>query len=193
MPIAVDGGKHQIEATARRFHPFSTDVDVKPERDRVTVTVPRLLPHAEPTPPASASPPVVGRPWQPPPPPAVKKERTAVAWALGASGLGLVTVGAFTGVFALVRNGEAQDLALAQGCNFERSYCPKGKNPVDAIGKSNAANALGWTSTVTLGAGVTAFVVALALPKRKVADDLPRKPQVGLVGAPGGLGLAATF
>jgi hypothetical protein len=191
VPIAVDGGAHKVEATARKFHPFSTEVTLKPERDRVTVTVPRLVAHAE----SEETSPVVGRSTSPLARPAVEttKERMPIAWGLGAAGLGLVTVGAVTGVFALVRDGEAQDLALAEGCNFERSYCPKGKTPTDAIAKSNEAAALGWTSTISLGVGVTAFIVAVALPKRKVERSAEQKPSVSVVASPMSVGLAGRF
>ena len=192
VPIAVDGGSHKVEATARQHHPVSTDVDVKPERDRVTVTIPRLIAQAVPK--AAAPVPEASRKALPMAAMGPRtKERLPVAWGLGAAGLGLVSVGAVTGVMALVRDGEAQDLALAQGCNFERSYCPAGKTPTDAIAKSNEATALGWTSTVSLGVGVTAFIVALALPKRNVEARAPTKPSVGVVAAPGGIGLAGRF
>lgn len=194
VPIAVDGGSHKVEATARGFHPFSTNVAVKPEKDRVTVTVPKLIERAD----APALPPVVvvQQPASTPPPrrpPPPKKERRAVAWGLGAAGLGLATIGTATGIAALVRDGEAEDLALAQGCNFERSYCPKGKSPADAVSKSNEANALGWTSTITLGTGVAAFIVALAIPKRAVTAGAPVKPDVSVVPSPGGMGVAVRF
>ncbi len=191
VPIAVDGGAHKVEATARKFHPFSTGVALKPERDRVTVTVPRLVARAE----SEETSPVVAPSTSPLARSAVEtaKERMPVAWGLGAAGLGLVTVGAVTGIFALVRDGEAQDLALAEGCNFERSYCPKGKTPTDAMAKSNEANALGWTSTISLGVGVTAFIVAVALPKRKVEPNAEQKPSVSVVASPVSFGLAGRF
>ena len=198
VPIAVDGGSHEVEATARLHHPFSTRIDVKPEHDRVVVTVPKLAPfEPAPTPPeAPLSPPpiapIAAVKAPPPKPPPPRRETRPIAWALGGIGLGLVVVGAITGPIALVRDGEAQDLSLGSGCNFDRGYCPKGAMPTAATSKLNEAYALGWTSTISLGVGVTSFIVALALPKRDVpASHGTPRASVGI--GPNGVGVSGTF
>jgi len=192
VPIAVDGGSHKVEATARKHHPFSTSIDVKAERDRVTVTIPTLVAHADLIEAPREAPPAPKPAFAPSSRKPETKQRMAVAWGLGAAGLGLATVGTATGITALVRNGEAKDMALAAGCNFSRSYCPKGVVPSNAISKSQEASALGWTSTVSLAVGVTAFVVALALPKQKV-ERPASKPGISVVPTPDGLGLGGSF
>lgn len=193
VPLAVDGGAHRVEATARHHHPFSTAVEVKAEHDHVTVTIPPLVAFGGDAlaPRASDSP--APRPTVAPSPPSTSTERTPVALALTFGGLGLVALGAGTGIAALVRDGQAQDLGLTHGCNLDRGYCPAGVDASDALGAQSQATALGWTSTLSLGVGVTSFVVGLALPKRKVAHRPSPHGGLTVAPSPGGVGLRVGF
>jgi tetratricopeptide (TPR) repeat protein len=129
-PMPVDPGVHLVEASAPGFEPWSQSVELGPEADKQTLSIPALaalpaspepapqpapLPPPEPVrPPASAAPAPAPLP---PPAPAPTPSRVPAYLALGV-GVAGVAAGSYFGLRALSKRSDS-DAACAPRCTDE--------------------------------------------------------------------------
>jgi hypothetical protein len=181
--VAVDPGEHVVTARASGYETWTTKIVVRPDADKVTVTIPRMQPSASVTPAVS-----------PAPLPGDGKRaggsgmRTA---GFVISGLGLVGLGVGA-VFGVMTFGDASD------AENDPQLCPKKVCSAEGRNKIDAAETKGMISTVAFGAGAAAAgvgVVLVVLGSRSAGPSGPAKtgraelwPWVGREG----IGLGAT-
>jgi len=199
VPAAVDGGEHQVEASAPGYAPWSTTVRVAGERDTARATVPALAPQGQAAPGAAPSPPPIGRSQGSRVcPPGMRVagdtcEREAeprahwstATWVTGGVGLGLVAIGAIAGGAALAQDAKASETLNEAGCNAARNYCPAGSGRDEAQTISDEAETWGWVSTGAFIAGGATVLVALLLPRELDGKARP----IAIVPGPGTAGL----
>jgi len=155
-PIPVDPGEHRVTVTIAGAEPWSEVVSVTEPGETYAVRVPSF-----------ASPVIcpqgqmrVQETCIAIPDDATKSRRTTAFWlTLGGSGALLVT-SAVTGVVALSANAYVKD-----NCSADRDFC----RVSDAGDAATRAKTFAWISTVTLGAGLVAGVVAFVLPREPAA------------------------
>ena len=169
VPIPVDRGQHQLEATAPGFKGWAAKVDVAQEAAQVSVTVPPLeaLPAGEqnpvaPSPPTATSPPAAPAAAASPPEtrPAGSPLRTIGLFVAGAGVVGL----GVSGALALVANGKNQDsLRYCSSNDPSRCFDQRG------VSLRNDALTLGDAATVAFVIGAVALaggaVVWLTAPR----------------------------
>jgi hypothetical protein len=149
--LPIDPGSHAIQATAPGHQPWSTTIEVTPERSS-TVNVPELAPTPPPpasTPPATASPPTP--PPQAGPAPGAGQRIAGVAVA----GAGLVGV-ALGAVFGLDAK-STHDEALDEHCRTETICTAEGATLVDD------AQTSATVSTIAFGLGAAALAAGAVL------------------------------
>jgi hypothetical protein len=105
----VDPGSHIVEASAPDYEPWSTKVDVGPEKDQVTVRVPKLKAIPKPPPP---------KPVRAPDPEGLGPTRTT-ALILGGAGVVGLGIGIFFGSRALSLNEESKNHCEENLCDSE--------------------------------------------------------------------------
>lgn len=117
-PHALDPGPFEITATAAGHRPFSSRIELGPDRDRknVLVTLEAEPPPAPPPASSSAPPPPPPPPPTPPPP-----LRTAPVWPWIVGGTGLA-LGAVAVIFAVDQSRAGQE--LDDRCGAGRKKCP---------------------------------------------------------------------
>jgi hypothetical protein len=162
--LAVDPGKHKIEANAEKRVPFSADVTVaEKESKEVVIRLPEQ-PKEEPT--------------EPPPPEPKKEEpsRTIPTSALIVGAAGVVSIiGA--GIFYGLRG--SQKSTLESNCNPDTLVCPPEQQSTIDSGKryTTLGNVFLIVGVVGVGAGVVLWATA---PKSTVATttttEKPKPP-----------------
>lgn len=159
---AVDPGPHTIEATAPDHEPWTTTVEIKPEKDLQTVAIPRLKKIEKPKPPP---------PPPPPPPPGLGPTKTTalIVGGVGVVGLGL---GAFFGARALSLKSDSDTHCDGNTCD------PQG------FELRTDARAWGNASTVAIVVGSAAVAGAAVLwftagSPEKPKDKASIQPWVG--------------
>lgn len=197
VATAIDGGEHRIEATAPSHKAFTEIVRVSPEGHRVEVTVRAPEPMFETRSPVVDVPPDVRPPLQRdrvgPPPQRTEKNLSVASFVVGGIGLGAIVVGGITGGVAIAQSSAASDAAFAEGCNFDRNYCPPGSGR-EPLADAQSAETLGWVSTFTLAGGAVTFLVALLLPRDEVlVNDAPEAATVAPFIGPASVGVRGTF
>lgn len=185
--IPVDGGAYVFEASAPGFQAWKTDVTVSPERDRKSVTVPRLvaMPALVPSavaPAPGASPAAVtraapaptetGRTAQPAP------DRRAdgpgvVPFAIGGLGLASLAVGTYFGVRAFKLDNKSDDECRAGACTSQ------------GIEWNDEARLSADISTVTCALGIAAVGVSAWLLASGSSPEKTGRPRVAAGVAPG--------
>jgi hypothetical protein len=151
--MVVDPGGHTVDSAAPGYAPWQALLTLKEGEARDLDVAPVLEPV-----PAPEAPSPEGLILPPPPPPApaarVIHVRSTTFYAFLGTGLASFAVSAVTGGMAWVAHESAAQKCGATG------FCadPSG------IDDASRARALAWASTVTLGTGVLATIVACALP-----------------------------
>jgi hypothetical protein len=174
--MTVDPGEHVVEAIARDRAPWKAAINVAEGEAR---EVPIVWTLAAPPPPAVIAPtpaPPLSMP-RPPPAPHVEKYRSATFYVLGTVAIASLAASAVTGGIAWSAHESA-----GQKCSGSTGFC------ADPTGVSDASRArtFAWVSTVTLGAGVIAGVVAFALPRNE-------RVTVGAIPGGGAISLEGTW
>lgn len=197
VPAAVDGGEHRIDASAPGLRTWTTTVQVGNEGDRARAIVPALpeATTASPLAPGAGAPRddrvcppgmrVAGNTCERLAPPVT--HWSTATWVTGGVGLGLVALGAIAGGAALVQDGKIDDAANHAGCNVERDYCPQGADRNRPQDLADEAEQWGWVSTVAIGTGAAAMLVALLLPRDHETDAA--RPVAFVAPGAGGIGL----
>jgi PEGA domain len=164
-PMPTDPGPHTVEARAPGFKPFRRSVRVaEQESQTVEITL-----EAEPPPPVTIAPPLVGR----------SEGRSRLpGYVIG--GVGVASLGA-SAVFFGLRAGKIS--ALDKVCN-ERTCPASAQSDIDA-GKTYTT-----VANVTLAVGVAAVAGGLVLV---LTGGPSSTPAVALAPAPGGAQLLGTF
>ncbi len=151
-PIPVDPGEHRVSVSIAGGQPWSVAVAVSEPGETYTVRLPTLeSPVVCPQGQMRVQDACVVIPWD-----STRSHRSTASWlTLGGAGTLLVT-SAITGVMALSANAYVKD-----NCSTDRDFCR-----VDDAGEAaTRAKTFAWISTVTLGAGAVAAVVAFVLPR----------------------------
>jgi hypothetical protein len=159
VAIPVDRGQHALEASARGFKGWATQVQVTQDGSQVAVTVPPL--ETLPVEPASLTPPTssAAAPTVLVPPPQDREAVTtgnaqrAVGVVVGSSGL--VGLGV-SGVLAWIASSKNHD-SLAE-CPTDPNVCTSG-----GVALRSDAIAAGNASTVAFGVGAAALVTGVVL------------------------------
>jgi hypothetical protein len=154
--MPADPGKHTVAAKAPGHRAWSTTVEVGPESDRKTVTLPKLgaLPRR------SVPPPVAGSsepPSETPPP----RARHSPALLYAAAGVGIAGLGtaAFFGIRSYSKEQEANEKCPSADCN-DPSGVEASKSAVSSANIANVAGAFGL-----VGAGVFTYLVLTNSPR----------------------------
>jgi tetratricopeptide (TPR) repeat protein len=172
VPISIDGGAHRVEANAPGHEPWKVSVLVENEGDAPVVLI-ELVAKEE-------AKPIQGRKR--------KKKVSSAGWALVGSGLGLFAASVGMGVGAIVIDDNAEEDALAAGCNLSRHYCPNALLAADFSGRAETAQALGWAATIGL-IGSAPLIIAGPF----LRDALPIKPMVTPVKSGALVGVELSF
>lgn len=181
--MLVNPGKHKVEATAEKRHPFAYEVTLEiGETKTVAIKVPPLT--------EEAPPPKDDEPPPPPPPPSKKIPTTALV----VGGIGVVAL-AGAGFFAYKRSGLKDELDAA--CGSDLHACPADKQSAIDSGKTytTMTNVFLVVGVVAVGAGVVLWVTA---PKPKDSATAAPAASIKLLpSAPGanlaGLSLSGAF
>jgi serine/threonine-protein kinase len=167
----VDGGMHEITATAPGYQPFSRTVEVPKEKGTVVVsldlvpiaTKPNVIP---PAPPIVVRPPD-GEPEPEPRPTSSGSGMKIAGIAIGAAGMAGVVVGAITGAKSLADLDASNDPQQGQ-CDPHSQSCLRQRG-VDLRASANMFAAVSTVSFIAGGVlvatGVTIFILA---PSSKV-------------------------
>ncbi len=184
VPIPVDAGSHNLEASAPGFKPWSSSVDVAQDGAQVSVAVPALeaAPVTAPTPtPGSAPAPTPAPAPAPPPaaegsPGAGQRIAAVVVGGVGVVGLGL------SGVFAVLAKNKYND--SLQNCPTSPNVCTQ-----DGVNARNDALTDGNIASVAFGVGAAALVGGVVLwltapatftpPSRPATGQISVSPLVG--------------
>jgi len=160
VPIPVDAGSHNIEASAPGFKPWSSSVDVAQDGAQVSVAVPALeaAPVTAPTPaPGSAGGSAPASAPTPPPPPAAEgspgsgqRIAAVVVGGVGVVGLGL------SGLFAVLAKNKYND--SLQNCPGNPNVCTQA-----GVNTRNDALTDGNIASVAFGVGAAAVVGGVVL------------------------------
>jgi hypothetical protein len=156
-PIPVDPGEHRVTVSVRGAEPWTTTVTVSKPGETYTVDLPALdsalaCPEGQ----MRVQDTCVVIPWH-----ENERRRTTAFWlTLGGAGV-LLATSAVTGIVAL-----GQDAYVKDNCSASRDFC----RVSDAGDAATRAKTFAWISTVTLGAGIAATVVAFVLPR----EPLPK-------------------
>ncbi len=179
----VDPGEHVVQAKATGKRDWSGSIAVTTEGDRATITVPDLLDLPSVAPPTTEASTAVDLLAPPATAAADRPSRRTpgatqrrLAYAVGLVGVAVTGVGAYYGVMALDRKGEAERLCPDPTCTNE-----------EGAGLSDEAFVNADRANVLIGGGaalvVTATVLHLTAPR-------PRsRATVALTSAPRGLGV----
>lgn len=174
MPLPIDSGDHQIEASAPRRKKWSTSVLVAASTSQVSVTVPQLVEEAS----EVAAPPLPER----------SGPDTGATWrgiGLGTAGVGVIGVG-LGAVFGLLAK-STRDEALSH-CTADRACDAEG------VRLGEAADAKATVSTVAfVGGGVlmlTGAVLYLTAPR---ASSVGTRKSVWLAPSPSLRGAGASL
>jgi hypothetical protein len=179
--MLVNPGKHKVEATAEKRHPFAYEVTLEVgDTKKVDIKVPPLA--EEQPPPKDEEPP-------PPPPPPARKVPTS---AIVAGSVGIVAL-AGAGFFALKRSSIKSELDAQ--CTGTPPTCPADKQ--DAIDSGKTYTTLTNVFMVVGVIGVGAGVVLWATAPKKEAPQAPAASLRIVPSAPGanvaGLSLSGAF
>ena len=175
--MPVDSGRHRVEVRAPGYEPFTTDVEVEGQAQRVVVRIPVLEPAA------------LARPTQPGGvPPSGDSQRIA---AIAVGGLGLLGLGV-SGFFGLSAQGSFSDSGLR--CN-ERHVCDERgvalrQDADEAAIVANISAAIG--AAALLSAALLWFTAADAEEAQSAAGtsaQLALEPRIDGVG----LGVSGAF
>jgi hypothetical protein len=146
VAVAIDGGAHEITASAPGMKPWTGHVTVQPASDHQTLSIPPL----EPAPVAVAT---------PAPTPVGETSHTQRYIAIGTAGVGVVAIGIGTvfGVEAISKNSDSN--AKGGGCGLG------GANNCNASGVALRQTAVsdGTISTVFIGVGAAAVLGGVVL------------------------------
>jgi hypothetical protein len=171
----IDPGHHVVTAHAPRRHPWSSAVDIGPERDVQTVTVGALVLETSDAPTASpvASPPPATDATPAPDTSTPGAWKRPAGWIVGGVGLAAVGVGAVFGVMAISKSNDAKSKCSPSSCT----------DPT-AVSENQDAKTAATISDVAIGAGVAAVAVGawflLTAPSAPSASSaLPIMPFVG--------------
>lgn len=168
--IPVDGGRTVVTAKAPGHEEWSTTVEIKPEKDKVSIEVPtfkelaKLAPPPTPAPPAPA-PPVEDEPETPSAPMSGKRKL--------AIGLAVVGVGAAVGGVLLGRSAKALEKDALALCPDPDVPCMDAPRANDLL-ESGASRALLANVAFGVAAGATVTAVVLWI------TGAPRESQVAV-------------
>lgn len=182
VPLPVDVGDHEIEATAPDHKPYKTTARVVKDGEAIEVSIPRLEdePRAEIAPAAAPIAPAGSALSSSSPPPDAAEGRGGGQRTLGwiATGLGVagIGVGAVTGLMAVGKNNESKSECPDDG--------PCGSQA--AVDANAAARTLGTISTVGFVAGGVLFTSGLLLVLTAPKDRVTGMKVVPTAGPSGG-------
>jgi hypothetical protein len=134
VPVPIDGGVYELEAVAPGMKPWRTQVPIRPERDRVSVVVPRL----EPLPAPARRPPARRVP--------VEQGWSRTRWlGVGYAATGVVSLGA-SGFMLLRALDKKQDA---------EPYCSAGRcsEPEGQAASEDAVTFGRWATVFSVGGG----------------------------------------
>jgi hypothetical protein len=167
----VDGGAHELRATAAGKSPWHERVEVAPSGQTLRVAVPELsaLPEGKPPPSAAKEPPAPSSSSSSPP-----SRRSSplfpIGIAAGAVGLGAVAVGTYFGVAALNAHGDA------------RGYCQGTVCEAPGVSLNDDAKRDARIADVAIGAGVVLAAVGVVLVVLSAPAAADRPPPVAWTG-----------
>jgi len=149
--IPVDPGPHQVRVVVGAAAPWETTVTTDAPGKTYRADVPASVADSLPTGEASQG----------------EGRRSVAFWTLLA-GAGLsLGASAVTGVMAL-----DADAYVADNCSAARDFC----RVPDAGDEASRARTMAWVSTITLGVGLAAGVVAFLLPRERGAASITVAP-----------------
>lgn len=165
--VPIDPGEHVVEATATDHKSWKQTLSVKPNGDRVAITVPELETEASVPPPKLDARPHEKRSPREPGVAVSEEGRSSLrTWAYVAGGVGLVSVGvgSYFGLRAISKNGESEDDCSGNVCGEAGSR------------SRNDARSAGTVSTFAfvaggalLATGVTLFLIGKPNQERPAA------------------------
>jgi hypothetical protein len=165
--IPIDPGEHRVSVIVRGAQAWSTAISASAPGETYTVDLP-TLDTAEACPEGQMR--VQGvcatMPWH-----ENERRRTTAFWlTLGGAGV-LLATSAVTGIVAL-----GQDAYVKDNCSADRDFC----RVPDAADAASRAKTFAWISTVTLGAGAVATLVAFVLPREPLPKLGGRRPAISV-------------
>jgi hypothetical protein len=175
--IPLDGGRHELEATAPGKRAFRTTIEVKRESDTARVRVPPLEDAGG----AAAATPTLVAQNQPTPPPDTasdsgSKGLGALEWAgIGTAAAGVVAWGV-GGYFLATALGEKED--SKSDCDGNVCGDSGFAKQEDMVAHGNLATIFGIGGTVLVGVGATLYFVGSA------GDDVPQTSRLGVTLSP---------
>jgi hypothetical protein len=177
VPVAIDGGKHTIAASAPGRKGWSTTIDVAPSKDSANVAIPLLQSESAESPPSSRVGAREPAPLPPVAPPEVPMQKMLGFAAIGAGAIG-IGIGAGAGIAAM---GKHSNLAAT---------CPDHvcTNQGDAIHSYMTMTSLSTAGFVVGGVlAATGVVLLFTAPKPRSMRQASIAPilGVGFVGAKG--------
>jgi hypothetical protein len=188
VPIPVDAGSHALEARAPGREPFTTEVTVAKDGQKVEVVIPPLMARA--TAAASSPAPVVadgGGAYEPAPDRAPPSEaQRTLGFVVGGVGVAALAGGAITGLMAISKNDTSQTECPNDGACGSRA----------AVDANESARTFATISTIAFGAGaalvLAGTVLVLTAPDaRKEARAIRIVPRADARSA--GVGIMGVF
>jgi hypothetical protein len=178
VPIPIDSGSHNVEASAPGHKPWSQSVDVAQDGAQVSVAVPPLdVAPVEATPPAGPAPAPAPPPGPPAPDPATGNGQRVAGLVVGVAGV--VGLG-LSGLFAGLAKGKYND---------SLTNCPTSPNVCSQTGvdQRNTALSDGNVASVAFAAGaalvVSGVIVYFTAPRAPSSTPTGRLGVSPLVGA----------
>jgi serine/threonine-protein kinase len=172
----MDPGPHTIEATAPEHDPWTTTIEIKPDKDKQTVSVPKLKKTYKPPPPP---------PPAAPPPPGLGPTKTT-ALILGGAGVIGLGVGIFFGARALSLNDQSDQHCADNVCD------PEGfELRTDARRWGSASSVAIIAGSVGVAAAAVLWFTAPSPDRDKPKDKASIQPWIGW--NTGGLSVAGAF
>jgi len=192
-PMPVDGGVRSVTASADGHRPWSASVDIAPERDSRTVSVPLLEPEAAPAPSPPVPPSPVASPVGPPAattttPGAMSKTRI-VGLAAGGAGAAGILAGSVFGVLTLSASSQQKNDCASAGSCSDRSKALS--DHATMVTDGTIANVAFIAGGALLAAGTVLFFAGGSASSETAARGLWLTPGAGRDG--GGVWLRGEF
>lgn len=166
LAIPIDPGTVTVSASADRFKPWTTEVEVQGDAASVVVQIPPMQPIPEQKP--------APRPLPPPPPPPRPATRSwvapGIAGGIGVIGLGL---GTYFGVRTIAKTNQSET-----HCDASNACDPEGGRLRDEARTSS------MVSNVSFGVGLAATAVGVVLWVRNPSPQREARPGPALAVAP---------
>ena len=182
--VPVDPGNHVVDASADGQPPWKTSVQVGPEADAQSVSLPDAM-NGKAAPPPPSPPPPQSTDTEAPTPASPKTSGARIAgFVVGGVGLVAIGVGSYFGVRALNDHSDATKLCPSSPCA-----------DANGVNENGTAQTEAWVADFAIGLGVVAVGVGVYLAF--IRHDEPKAPTARLVPmlgpGTGGLGVAGRW